>query len=82
MNPCDNLRVSKIIITAGSAGARKDFVCGWLGLCNGSVRTPWIIDPLVGYSRINTAQWSVSLLLDSIDCGGNWHWCCGGNLYC
>lgn len=69
MNPCDNLRVSKIIITVGSAGARKDFVCGWLGLCNGSVRTPWIIDPLVGYSRINTAQWSVTLLLDSIDCG-------------
>lgn len=71
MNFYDNLTVSKIVMITGGAGARKDFVGGWLGLCNGFVRTPWRIDPLIGYSRIDTGSlWDVPLLLDSISNGG------------
>jgi hypothetical protein len=70
MSQFDNLTVSKIILVVGGPGARKDFVSGWLGLCDGFVRTRWRIDPLVGYSRIDTGiLWTVPLLLDQIECG-------------
>jgi len=70
MNPYNNLSISKIVLIAGGAGARKDFVGGWLSLCNGFIRTPWRIDPLSGYSRIDTGiVWTIPLLLDRLECG-------------
>ena len=69
MSQFDNLRVSKIILITGGPGARKDFVGGWLGLCNGFVRTHWRIDPLVGYSWVGWTGWTISSLLDRIERG-------------
>jgi hypothetical protein len=70
MNPYNNLSISKIVLIVGGPGARKDFVGGWLGLCNGFIRTPWRIDPLVGYSKIDTGTiWTTPLILDQIESG-------------
>jgi hypothetical protein len=69
MNPLDNLSVSKIILIVGAAGARKDFVSGWLGLCDDFVRLNWRIDPLIGYSRIDSIGHDISAVTDSIERG-------------
>jgi hypothetical protein len=69
MNPLDNLSVGKIILIVGAAGARKDFVSGWLGLCNGFVRTRWRIDPLIGYSQIDTIGHNISDVASRLENG-------------
>lgn len=69
MNPLDNLSISKIILIVGAAGARKDFVSGWLGLCDDFVRLNWRIDPLIGYSRIDSIGHDISAVADSIERG-------------
>lgn len=69
MNPLDNLSISKIILIVGAAGARKDFVSGWLGLCDDFVRLNWRIDPLIGYSRIDSVGHDISAVADSIERG-------------
>jgi hypothetical protein len=69
MNPLDNLSVGKIILIVGAAGARKDFASGWLGLCDNFVRLNWRIDPLIGYSRIDSVGHDISAVVDSIERG-------------
>lgn len=69
MDLLDDLKVSKIVLITGAAGARKDFVAGWLGLCKGFVRTQWRIDTLVGYSQLYENVRTVSTLLDFIQRG-------------
>jgi hypothetical protein len=69
MNPLNNLSISKIILIVGAAGARKDFVSGWLGLCDNFVRLNWRIDPLIGYSRIDSVGHDISAVADSIERG-------------
>lgn len=69
MNSLDNLSVGKIILIVGAAGARKDFVSGWLGLCDDFVRMNWRIDPLVGYSRIDSVGHDISAVANSIERG-------------
>ena len=45
------LEIKKIILIAGSGGARMDFVAGWLGILPQFLDGEWRIDPLTGLSH-------------------------------
>ena len=43
--------IKKVILVAGSGGARMDFVAGWLGILPQFLDGEWRIDPLTGLSH-------------------------------